>query len=343
MIWFNATYLWFLLAIPLLAAIIWYIKKRDEQRRSRFFDRRLVQQLRRGFWSLGERVKLIMLMSAFLLFVIGLAGPRIGTEVRDIEHRGGDILIILDLSRSMNTEDIRPSRLEKAKFEIQRVIDRSVGDRIGLLVFTGEAFVQSPMTQDHSALRMFLDIAETHQMPTSTTNFRAAFNKARETFDGLEERRDAARVVLVISDGEDQGPPYGSALSSLTDDGIHVFTVGIGTISGGRIPLYERRTNELIGYHRDRQGREIISRLEPETLREIAAEGNGQYYEINSSTAGIDPFLARLDDLQRGEFSTQEYADYVNRYQLLLLTGLVFFVIGLVVPEYRREDNEHSS
>lgn len=340
MVWFNATYLWFLLAIPLLAGLIWYIKKRDEQRRSRFFDQRLVRQLRRGFWLLGERVKLIMLMSAFLFFVIGLAGPRIGTEVRDIEQRGGDILIILDLSRSMNTEDIRPSRLEKAKFEIQRVIDRSVGDRVGLLVFTGEAFVQSPMTQDHSALRMFLDIAETHQMPTSTTNFRAAFEKARETFDGLEERRDAARVVLVISDGEDQGSPYSNALNSLTSDGIHIFTVGIGTSEGGRIPLYERRTNELIGYHRDRQGREVISHLESETLREIAAEGNGQYYEINSSTAGIDSFLARLDDLQRGEFSTQEYADYVNRYQLMVLTGLVLFVIGLIVPEYRREETE---
>ncbi len=338
MIWFNASYLWFLLLIPILAGGIYWIKRRDENLRHRFFDQRLINQLRRGFWKTGEKLRLVLLFSALLLFVIGLAGPKIGTEVRDIEQRGADLLIILDLSRSMNAEDIRPSRLEKAKFEIQRAIERSHGDRIGLLVFTGEAFVQSPMTQDHSALRMFLDITETHQMPTSTTSFRAAFEKAKEMFDGLEERRDAARVILMISDGEDHGEPFSNSLQALTRDGIFIFTVGIGTVNGGRIPLYERGSNELIGYHRDRDGREVITRLEPETLREIAAAGNGNYFEISTSTAGIDPFLSRLDDLQRGEFTTEEFADYVNRYQMLVLTGLVLFITGLIVPEYRKEE-----
>lgn len=338
MVWLNATYLWFLLVIPLLIGLIFYIKKRDERRRSTIFDQRLVDQLWQGFWSLGERIRLLLLLSAFLLFVVGLAGPKIGTEVRDIEQRGVDMLVILDLSRSMNAEDIRPSRLEKAKFEVQRMIERSRGDRIGLLVFTGEAFVQSPVTQDHSALRMFLDIADTHQMPSGSTNFRAAFEKAKEMFDGLEERRDAARVVLMISDGEDQGPSYNSALNALTGDGVLVFTIGIGTMDGGRIPLYERGTNELIGYHRDRQGREVVTQLESETLREIAAAGNGNYYEINTNTSGIDQFLARMDELQRGEFAVQEYADYVNRYQILLLLGLGLFVIGLIVPEHRKSE-----
>jgi len=336
MVWLNASYLWFLLVIPLLIGLIYIIKRRDEQRRNRFFDQRLVEQLRQGFWSLGERIRLLLLLCAFLLFVVGLAGPKIGSEVRDIEQRGVDMLVILDLSRSMNAEDIRPSRLEKAKFEIQRMIERSQGDRIGLLVFTGEAFVQSPVTQDHSALRMFLDIAETHQMPSGTTNFRAAFEKAKETFDGLEERRDAARVVLMISDGEDHGPSYNNALNALTRDGVLVFTVGIGTREGGRIPLYERGTNELIGYHRDRQGHEVVTQLEPETLREIAAAGSGNYYEINTSTSGIDQFLVRMDELQRGEFAIQEYADYVNRYQILLLMGLGLFIAGMIMPEHRK-------
>jgi Ca-activated chloride channel homolog len=342
MIWFNSTYLWFLLIIPILAGGIYLIKRRDENLRNRFFDQRLINQLRRGFWKTGEKVRLAFLLVAFLFFVIGLAGPKIGTEVRDIEQRGADLLFVLDLSRSMNAEDIRPSRLEKAKFEIQRVIERSTGDRIGLLVFTGEAFVQSPMTQDHSALRMFLDIAETHQMPSSTTNFRAAFEKAKEMFDGLEDRRDAARVILMISDGEDHGESYSNSLQALTRDGIFIFTVGIGTENGGRIPLYERGSNELIGYHRDRDGREVVTRLEPQTLREIAAAGNGNYFEISSSTAGIDPFLSRLDDIQRGEFTTEEYADYVNRYQILVLAGLVLLIAGLVVPEYRRDESTES-
>ncbi|MEX1063572.1 MAG: VWA domain-containing protein, partial [Balneolaceae bacterium] len=232
MIWHNISSLWLLLLIPLVAGLLWWYRHRQEKRLDRVFDRRLLSRLRVGFWARGIRLKVILILTAFSFFIVGLAGPRIGTEVRDVERRGLDLLVVLDLSRSMNAEDIRPNRLEKAKFEIQRLIEHSRGDRIGLLVFTGEAFVQSPVTQDYSALRMFLDIAETRQLPGSTTNFRAAFEKAKETYDRLEPRPEAARVVLMISDGENHGPSYNSALDELTSDGVHVFTLGIGTGGG---------------------------------------------------------------------------------------------------------------
>lgn len=337
MIWLNASYLWFLLLIPAAGFAWWFISSRNRAVSSRYFNDRLLRQLRRGFWERGDRLKGMAILFSISLFIIGLAGPRIGTEVRDIQQRGVDLLILLDLSRSMNAEDIRPSRLEKAKFELERLISRSTGDRIGLVVFTGEAFVQSPMTLDHSALRMFLDIVETDQMPGGSTHFGNAFRKAAETFDSLEgQQGDAARVILMVSDGEDQGPAWQQEIQQLTSRGIFLFTVGIGTTQGARIPIYEQGTNRLTGYHRDSGGGEIVSRLESNVLQDISQRGNGSYYEISTGSAGIDPFLARLDELQQGEFAVREYADYSNRYQILLLGGLLFFVIALLLPEYRR-------
>lgn len=335
MIWQNASYLWFLILIPLLAGGIWWAGYHKKTRLSRYFDDRLISRLRTGFWERGGQIKTVLLLCSFFFFIVGLGGPSIGTEVREIEQQGVDMLILLDLSRSMNAEDIRPSRLEKAKFEIQRVIDRLPGDRIGLIVFTGDAFVQSPVTQDHSALRMFLDIAGTRQMPNTTTRFDRALERALETFRAMELRQDAARVILLVSDGEDQGEGYTQPLSALTSEGVVVFTAGIGTPSGGRIPIYEEGSNRLIGYHRDRQGSEVITRLESNVLQEIARRGNGRYYSIENTRQGLDGFLADMDDLQRGEYGTQAYADYRDRYQLLLMIGLAFFVAGLLFPEYR--------
>ncbi|MEX1011456.1 MAG: VWA domain-containing protein [Balneolaceae bacterium] len=341
MIWFEPSYLWLLLLIPASLLLLYVYSWRRKKIRQRYFDDRLLANLRKGYWFFGERLRLGLLMTAFLFFTVGLAGPQIGTEVRDMEQRGVDLMVILDLSRSMNAEDIRPSRLEKAKFEIERLISHSSGDRIGLIVFTGEAFVQSPMTLDHSALRMFLDIAETGQMPSSTTDIGASFGRAAESFETLEElASDAARVVLLVSDGEVHGPDFSSALDALVSQGVMIFTVGIGTEEGGRIPVYNRNTGQLQGHHRGSDGQEVVTRLEPQILQQIARRGGGNYYEISANTADISPFLTRLDDLQTGEFAVREFADYSNRYQWLLVSGLVLLVAALLIPGFRQAETE---
>src|SRR5690606_31326283 len=151
----------------------------------------------------------------------------IGTEVREIKRRGVDMLVALDLSASMNAEDVRPSRLDKAKFEINRLIERLDGDRVGLVVFTGEAYLQSPMTLDYSALRLFLEIADTDQMPSSATNFNAAMETALQAFEALEDNISvAAKVLLIISDGEDHSQSYNEALKKLINNSISVYTLG---------------------------------------------------------------------------------------------------------------------
>ncbi|TVQ03814.1 MAG: VWA domain-containing protein [Balneolaceae bacterium] len=336
MIWENSSYLLFILVLPVIYAGYWWYRRHQVQKRSDYFDDRLITQLRKNYWKTGDKIRLFSLLTAGFFFIIALAGPKIGTEVREIQRRGLNMMVALDLSRSMNAEDVNPSRLSKAKFELNRLINRLQGDRIGLLVFTDEAFVQVPFTTDYSAFRVLMDIANTDQMPTSGTNFNAAMERAIESFQSIERRDNAANVLLFVADGENHGPDYRPAMQQLIEMGVSIFTVGIGTPEGGPIPIYNRN-GQLTGYHRDSQGNTVTTRLGSETMRDIARAANGEYYEIRAGSDNIEPFFSRLDELERGEFSSQEFADYKNQYQVLLLLGIVFFLVTLFFPDSKPE------
>lgn len=339
MIWDNSSYLWLLLLLPLIYGGYWWYRKYQKNKRSQHFDERLIEQLRRNYWQTGDKIRLWSILLSAMFFIVALAGPKIGTEVREIERSGVNMLVAFDLSRSMNVEDVRPSRLEKAKFEMSRLINRLQGDRIGLLVFTGEAFVQSPLTTDYSAIRLFLDIANTEQMPSGTTNFQAAMIKARETFDPPEQQNDdAADVLLFVSDGENHGSDYSAALEELTEMGVTIFSIGIGTTEGDNIPLYNSRNgNQVAGYQRDSDGNVVTSKLESDVLQEIASQGGGEYYEIRSGRDNIEPFFSKLDELERGEFSSQEFADYKNQYQVITILGLFFLISAFLFPDNKTD------
>lgn len=326
--------MWLLLIIPLLLAASWWYNKQLDEKRKSFFGSELFEKLRSGFWPLGKRIQMICIYAGIALLIIAAAGPKIGTEVREVKRQGVDLLIAMDLSASMNAEDVNPSRLEKAKYEVLRLVERLNGDRIGLVVFTGEAYLQTPMTVDYSALRMFLNIAETEQMPSSSTDFSAAMETAADAFESEDENNtNAAKVLMIISDGENHGDSYDDALEQLREQNVAVYTLGIGTESGARIPLYDE-SGSLIGYKRDDQGQVINTRLESDVLRSIADQGEGEYYEIRTGGSGIDEFLGRLDELQQGEFASQEYADFKNQYQWLAGVGLLFVLLGMIFPEF---------
>lgn len=345
MVWENSMYLWLMLLLPVVYGVYWWFRKVQVEKRSKLFDKRLLGALRLNYWKTGDKIRLFCVLSAALFFVIALAGPKIGTEVREIQRRGVNMLIALDLSRSMNAEDVAPSRLEKAKFEINRLINRLQGDRIGLIVFTGEAFIQSPLTTDYSAIRLFLDIANTDQMPTGTTDFRSVINKANEAFSSMDDQNtEAANVLLFISDGENQGADYDSVLEELIAQNVTVFSIGVGTESGGPIPRYSPdNRNQVMGYFRDSQGSVVTTKLEPQVLREIANTGGGDFYAIRSGNDTLEPFFSRLDELERGEFSSQEFADYKNQYQLLAIIGLCFLVVSLIFPDHKKEKKSISA
>lgn len=337
MIWENPAFLWLLFSLPVLLVLSWWRFKMLRQKREKYFQESLFTSLRKGYWKTGSRLTTACFIGGLLFLLIALAGPKIGTEVREIKRQGVDMLIALDLSASMNAEDVKPSRLAKAKFEINRLIERLDGDRVGLIVFTGEAYLQSPMTLDYSALRLFLDIADTDQMPSAATNFNAALEMAHQAFQALEEAStDASKVLLIISDGEDHSPSYYAALQQLVNRNILVYTLGIGTEAGTTIPLYEAGSNRLIGYKRDNNGQVVTTKLQKNTLQRIAASGNGEFYSIERGNDGIDAFLARIDELEKGEFASQEYADFKNQYQWMAALGLLFLIASALIPNFKK-------
>ena len=338
MIWQDAYYLWILIIVPAIIALVWWKSKQSMKKRNSVFHEELFESLRKGHWALGAKLRFVCVCAGLFFLIVAAAGPKIGTEVREVKRRGVDMVIALDLSASMNAEDVRPSRLEKAKYEVNRLIDRLKGDRVGLVIFTGEAYLQSPMTLDYSALRLFLNIADTDQMPSTTTDFGSALDMAKKAFESIEENNaSAAKVLLIISDGEDQGDDFEDPLKALTADNIQIYTLGIGTSTGAAIPLYEKDSGNLIGYKRDSSGKVVTTKLENGRLRQIAEAGAGQYYEIQRGNDGIDSFLARVDELEKGEFSSQEYADFKNQYQWMAGLGLFTLLIAFLIPVYKSE------
>ncbi len=349
MAWHLESVLFALAAVPLLFLALWFSRRHAKKQREAFADDRVLQTLRQGFSPKVTAWRSTLILVAITLLTVGLAGPKLGTEVREIEQKGVDMMIALDLSRSMNAEDIRPSRLDKSKFEILKLIEQLDGNRIGLIVFTGEAFLQSPLTLDHSALRMFLDIASTQQMPSSTTDLDAAFRMALQAFSeqsgpqGVSgqgsasqeaNRQDqASKVLLLLSDGETHDQSFDNSLEALTESGVRVYSVGVGTQQGSPIPVFNGSSGQIQGYYRDDQGTIVTTKLERSVLQEIAQKAGGQYYEIGSSSSNLLQFSGELDKLQQGTFSAQEFIDFKHQYQWFVGLGLLLFLIAWAMPD----------
>jgi Ca-activated chloride channel family protein len=336
MIWESPGYLLLIFLLVILFIAVIYQRKKLRELRRKYFSDKVFEKLYNAEIDRNRKLHQTFFYSSLLFLIIALAGPKIGTEVREVRREGIDILVMLDVSKSMKAEDVRPNRLDKAKFEILRMLDRLRGDRIGLITFTGEAVLLSPLTADYSAFRLFLNLADTDAMPSSTTDFSAGMRVALDAFDAASEsNQEAAKVLLILSDGEDHGPDFSNTLQQIRNKGVFIFTVGIGTLAGGTIPMYDSSTGRLIEYLRDQAGQVVITKLEPQILRQIAEQGQGAYYEISRSSDGMDGFLSQIEELEKREFATQEFADYKNQYQWFAGIGIILLFISLVIPQYK--------
>lgn len=337
MIWESPQFLWLLLVVASLPFLTWYIARKHREKLNRFFSDEMLEKLWNKPWESAQRTRIILLTIGLALLVVGLAGPKIGSEIREVKRQGVDLLIALDISRSMHAEDVRPNRLEKAKFEIQSLVNRLRGDRVGLILFTNTAFLQCPLTTDYSAFNMYLDLASTDQLPAAGTDFATVLREAARVFESSgEQDANAARVLLLFSDGEDHSPGFEEELQALVNKDVFVYTVGIGTSQGATIPVYDQRTGRITQYHRDRNGQVVTTRLESQNLQAIARTGRGNYYEIQRGSDRIDGFISKLDELERRDIAVEMFSDYKNRYQIPTAAGLFFVITSLLIPGYKR-------
>lgn len=270
------------------------------------------------------------------LFALALAQPQCGTRTQKIKRRGVDVVVALDASKSMLARDVRPSRLERAKLELIGLLDQLKGDRVAIVVFAGDAFIQCPLTSDYAAARLFLRAIDPAQMQQGGTNVGAALRLARQVLAGAE-RGAGKQVVVLLSDGEDLGGEVDAAADGLRDAGVSVLAVGIGSEGGEPIPLADAEGN-VVDYQKDPAGNTVVSRLNRAGLLAIAQATGGELFYREQGVA-ISDVAARIDGMQKSELESRLAVEYDERFEWFAWPGFLFWVAGaLLRPSSRRKE-----
>ena len=271
-------------------------------------------------------VKLILRSLYFLLFIVALLGPSFGEAKKEIQAIGKDIMIAVDLSESMNAFDIQPTRLEKLKFELKNIVEAFSSDRIGLIIFSQEAFVQCPLTYDKGALNLFLETLNTEIAPYSGTDFGPPLALALEKLseEDAPVTKQKSKIIVLISDGEDFGDETESVAQQIKDSGIKLFTLGIGTQRGSKIMT--RR-----GFKKDETGNDIITKLNPSSLKNVAALTGGQYFEINETKNDVSRLINTISNIE-GELTDTKTVDVsANKYFYFLGLALLLMIMDVLI------------
>ncbi|AKF83136.1 aerotolerance regulator BatB [Myxococcus fulvus 124B02] len=269
-----------------------------------------------------------------MLFGFALAQPQCGTKSELTKRRGIDVVVALDASKSMLARDVQPSRLERAKLELTTLLDELKGDRVGLVVFAGDAFIQSPLTSDYSAVKLFLRAVDPEVMPQGGTNVGSALRLSKQVLDNAD-RGSKERVVVLLSDGEDLVGEVGEASDALKEAGVQVLTVGVGSESGEPIPVYDRR-GEFVDYKKDGAGETVITRLDRAGLTAIAEATGGAFF-FQPRGVAMGQVVERIDQMQKSELESRVTVRYDERFQTFAVPGLVLLVLGMVLlPSTRR-------
>ncbi|NNF57081.1 MAG: VWA domain-containing protein [Rhodothermaceae bacterium] len=312
--------LWLLLLIPAAVALYVYAAQRRQEALRLFFGGRDAPELDRATQIARVRRWQAALLTVGLTLLIGAAaGPRYGTALREAQQESLDLVVALDVSASMRAEDVAPDRLQRAKLAIARLAEQRRSDRMGLVVFAGDAFVQCPLTSDRAAFRLFLDAAGPDLIPTPGTDFGRALTVAGEAFADDESGLPRSRAILVVSDGEDHEGGLDSAIDALHDDGVALLSAGVGTDAGGPIPIY--RGGQIVEYKMS-AGERVITTLEEGVLREIA--GRSGFVRIGTQDDGVAALSDQLDRLERTVGATEQFEAYAERFQWPLALGLLF-------------------
>lgn len=271
-------------------------------------------------------IKMILRSTYFVLFLIALAGPSIGTSMKEIKEEGKDIFLAIDLSQSMNATDIGPSRLQRVKFELKNLTKSFAGDRIGLIIFSSEAFVQCPLTFDQNVLQLHIDGLNTGLVPSQGTDINAPLQMALSKFQADERPEINSRSVILISDGEDFGDNFRPIISELSDAGIKIFSLGVGTSQGSSIP----RGNSVIIDPKTNQP--ALSRLEPTNLKYLAAQTEGAYFEISDENQQISDLIAAVEREEGAVTGSRMIEASANKYFYFLFIALVLAFIDMIFP-----------
>ena len=323
----DISYLYALGAIPVFFMLFYWMILQRRKRVKKIGDTQLIarlmpQQPKQKLW-----VKFMLYSFIYTLLIIGLANPQIGSKLENVERKGVDLVIALDVSTSMLAQDIKPNRLEKAKRAISKLVDNLQGDRIGIVVFAGRAYTQLPITADYSAAKLFINTIDTDVVPTQGTSIGQAIDLSLEAF----QKNKHEKAIIVITDGEDHDDDPVSAAEKAAENGISVYTIGIGLPEGAPIPVYSN--GKQIGFKKDLNGKTVVTKLDEITLQKVAAAGKGIYVRANNTTAGLKDVFKRINKMEKQKYETKVFSDYEDRFQYFLALALLFILMDIFITD----------
>jgi len=328
----NIEFLYALILIPVIFFVFLINRRIRSASLKKFGNPELLSTLHPETSSYKSYVKITLLLLSLSSLILGLANPQIGTRLSEAKREGVDVIIALDISNSMRAEDIKPNRLERAKQMISKLIDRLENDRIGIVVFAGDAFVQLPLTTDYSAAKLFLGFTEPDLIPVQGTAIGRAIELASEQFKETDNRRKA---LVIISDGENHEDDAVSEASRAAEKNFVIYTIGMGTTTGAPVPIYNN--GSLTGYMKDMDGNVVITKYDPTLLQQIAAAGKGQFFPTGDSEPELDNILSLVTGLDKKEYETKLYVDYEDRYQYFFGLSFLFLFLELLFSERKNK------
>ena len=319
----NSEWLFLLVLIPIIIlGFIFYVRWRKKAI-AEFGHPSLVNKLMPMTSEFKHRFKFILFAIAIGSLIMGITNPQIGSKMEEVKREGVDLMIAIDLSNSMLAEDLQPNRLMRAKQSISKLIDRLDGDRIGLIVFAGDAYVQLPITTDYSAAKLFLSTINTSIVPTQGTAIGKAIELSIKSFD---LNNDQNKAIVVITDGENHEDDAIEKAKEAQELGIFVHTIGMGSAEGGPIPI-KNRYGTITSYQKDREGNTIITNLNEEMLKQIAQSGGGSYIRANSTQSGLNALFKEINKMEKKEIGSKVFTDYKDRFQWFIGLAIILLII----------------
>jgi Ca-activated chloride channel family protein len=324
----HPEYLSALYIIPILLVLFWYLGINRKRLLDKFASRQLQPVIIPSYSRPKSWIKFGTILLALTLLIFAAANPQVGTKMEEVKQTGIDVFILLDVSQSMNAQDIKPSRLEKAKYQISNLIRRLQGDRIGLIIFSGAAYVQIPLTTDYSAAGLFLNAVDVNSVPQPGTAIGPAISLATESFN---YKTPTQKVIIVITDGEDHEGDVVEAVNNAVSKDIKVYTIGLGSQNGTPIPVFQN--GQQAGFKKDKEGNTVLTKLDETTLKQIASTGKGKYFRGSNYEDELDLIYRDLAKLDKTEFGVKKVTNYEDRFYYFLAPAILLLILEFFISE----------
>jgi Ca-activated chloride channel family protein len=317
----HIEYLWGLAAIPVFVLLFIRVNLWKKRALKTLGDRNIVDKIVPDVSFSTPRLKFVLFMLAFAFLIVGIADPQIGSKIVEEKRKGADLMILLDVSNSMLSQDMAPNRLENAKQAIAQLIDNLHSDRIGMVIFAGEAYVQLPVTTDYAAAKLFLNTINTNMVPTQGTAVGAAIDLGLKSFDF---NNGTGKAMIVITDGENHEDDAIAATNRAVDKDVMVNVIGMGSIEGAAIPIYQG--DKQVGFHTDSAGHTVMSKLNEDMCKEIATVGKGTYVRATNANSGLNIVMSQIEKIQRKTYDAKSFKDFEDRFQFFIGFSLLCLV-----------------